>query len=170
MFGVGEYAVSVPSTTVTNHLNGDSRGTIYGAGLKASIVPDTLVTPAIALDLSITRSLYNFNRLAPGGTPGASNNINQRLELMTYQFAVESSRLFTLDEHWKLEPFGGIKWTRVQTDLKDLVDGSHAGGQKDTMTPFVGLRVPVEDHEALFVEASFIGGYHYGAGLELRFK
>jgi len=176
MFSVGEYSVRVPSSTITNLLTGDTRGLTYGVGMKASIVPDTIVavdgfpTPAIALDLSIARSLYDFNRRFPGGSPGVSNNINQRLELMTYQFAVESSHLFTLNESWKLEPYGGMKWTRVQTDLKDLVDGSHAGGQKDTVTPFLGLRVPVGDHEAFFGEASFIDGYHYGAGLELRFK
>lgn len=176
MFGVGDYSLSVPSATVTNALTGDKRGQIYGAGLKASVVPDTIVaaeglpTPAISLDASMTRSLYDFNRRFPGGTPGQNNNISQRLELMTYQFAVEASHLFNVDEHWKLEPYGGVKWTRVQTDLKDLVDGSHAGGQQDTVTPFLGLRVPVEDHEAFFAEASFIDGYHYGAGLELRFK
>ncbi|MEK7383177.1 MAG: hypothetical protein AAB262_07810, partial [Elusimicrobiota bacterium] len=123
-----------------------------------------------ALDLGIARSLYDFNRRFPGGVPGADNDIDQRLELVRYQLAVESSHLFILDEHWKLEPYGGIKWTRVQADLKDLVDGSHAGGQKDTVTPFFGFRVPIEDHEAFFAEASFIDGYHYGAGLELRFK
>lgn len=170
MYGVGDYTLSVPSTTVTNVLTGDSHGQIYGAGLKASIVPDTIVTPAIALDLSMTQSLYNFNRRFPGGTPGLNNNISQRLTLQTYQVAVETSHLFTLDGYWKLEPYGGLKWVRVQADLKDLGDGSHSGGQTDTVTPFVGLRVPVEDHEAFFAEASFVDGYHYGAGLELRFK
>ncbi len=176
MYGVGDYSLSVPSATVANSLTGDALGQIFGFGLKASIVPDTIVaadglpTPAIALDASLTRSLYNFNRRFPGGTPGANNNIDQRLGLMTYQFAVEASHLFVLDENWKLEPYGGVKWIRVQSDLKDLVDGSHAGGAQDTVTPFLGLRVPVEDHEAFFAEASFIDGYHYGAGLELRFK
>ncbi len=169
-FGVGDYSLSVPSATVVNSLTGDTLGRLYGAGVKASIVPDTIVTPAIALDISLQRSLYDFNRRFPGGTPGADNNIDQRLTLTTYQVAVETSHLFTIDQNWKLEPYGGVKWTRVQSDLKDLVDGSHAGGQTDTVTPFLGLRVPVEDHEALFAEASFVDGYHYGAGLELRFK
>lgn len=176
MFSAGDYSVRVPSATITNLLTGDTRGLTYGVGIKASVVPDTIVavdglpTPAIALDLSIARSLYDFNRRSPGGTPGASNSINQRLELMTYQFAVESSHMFVVDEHVKLEPYGGMKWTRVQTDLKDLVDGSHAGGQKDSVSPFFGFRVATGEHEALFAEASFVDGYHYGAGLELRFK
>lgn len=168
--GTGDYTVKVPSTTVENTLSGDKLGIIYGAGLKASIVPDTIVNPAIALDLSIMRSHYNFNRITPGGTAGINNGFSQRLTLMTYQVAVETSHQFDLEGSWKLEPYGGVKWTRVQADLKDLAGGSHAGGQKDTGTPFVGLRVPAEDRIAFFTEASFLDGVHYGGGLELRFK
>jgi hypothetical protein len=168
MYGVGTYSMSVPSTTVSNVLTGDAAGQIYGAGLKASIVPDTIVTPAVSLDASISQSVYNFN--SRFGDPSVGPSINERLKLMTYQFAVETSHVFNLDEQWKLEPYGGLKWTRVQTDLKDLGDGSHAGGQTDTVTPFIGLRVPVEEHEAFFAEASFVDGYHYGGGMELRFK
>lgn len=175
MLGGGDYSLSVASPAYSNVLTGDKHGLIYGAGLKASIVPDTIVaaeglpSPAISLDASLARSLYDFNRVYPAN-PGGSDSISQRLELMTYQFAVEASHLFSVDERVKLEPYGGVKWTRVQSDLKDLVSGSHAGGAQDTVTPFLGLRVPVEDHEALFAEASFVDGYHYGAGLELRFK
>lgn len=168
--GTGDYSIKVPSTTVGNTISGDKLGIIYGAGLKASIVPDTIVNPAIALDLSITRSHYNFNTIAPGGTPGISSGFSTRLTLMTYIVAVETSHLFTIDENWKLEPYGGVKWTRVQADLKDLAGGGHAGGHKDTGTPFLGLRVPAEDRIAFFGEASFMDGLHYGGGLELRFK
>jgi len=168
--GTGGYSIKVPSTTVENTLSGDKLGLIFGAGLKASIVPDTIVSPAIALDLSIMRSHYNFNRITPGGTLGINNGFSQRLELMMYQVAVEASHLFSIDENWKLEPYGGVKWTRVQADLKDLASGSHAGGQKDTGAPFLGLRVPAEDRIAFVAEASFLDGLHYGGGLELRFK
>lgn len=166
-YGIGEYSLQVPSTTISNVLSGDSRGQIYGAGMKASIVPDTVVTPAVALDVSMTRSVYDFNREAPGG---GSGNITQRLELMTYLVALEASHLFEIEENFKVEPYGGLKWSRIQADLKDLVSGGHAGGQTDTVSPFIGVRIPASDHEAFFAEASFVGGTHYGAGLELRFK
>lgn len=167
MYGVGTYSMSVPSTTVSNVLTGDADGQIYGAGLKASVVPDTIVSPAVSFDASISQAVYSFNRRY--GDPNFSPNISQRLTLMTYQFAIETSHLFNLDEQWKLEPYGGVKWVRVQSDLKDLGDGSHAGGQTDTVTPFLGLRVPADEHEAFFAEASFVDGYHYGGGMELRF-
>ena len=167
--GVGEYSLSVPSATVRNRLTGDNPGVSVTFGAKAVIYPDTIVTPAIALDASITNTNYTFNRIHPGGTPGRSNQINQRLQLWQYQFAVESSHLFTIEEKWKLEPYGGVKWVRIESDLLDRQTGSHAGGKTDVVTPFLGLRLPAWEHEAFFAEASFVGGYQYAAGLELRF-
>ncbi|MDD5656500.1 MAG: hypothetical protein PHF00_04500 [Elusimicrobia bacterium] len=184
--GVGDYSLSVPSTTVTNVLTGDNPGLILTGGLKAVIMPDTIVTPAVAVDASISRSRYSFNRTFPGGTPGVGGNIDQRLTMMRYQVAVEASDVFTVKDadekaddqakltSWraqgvKLEPYGGVKWSRLQSDLKDLASGGHSGGQQDTVSPFLGLRIPVYEHEGLFAEASFVDGYEYAAGLEVRF-
>lgn len=187
-FGVGDYSLSVPSATVTNRLTGDDPGTILIAGLKTVLLADTAVSPAIALDLSLSRSRYHFNRLFPATVPGRTGDINQRLDLMQYQVAVEASHVFTLrdaDERadekdlplpfrpeagFKLEPYGGIKWHRIQSDLRDLSDASHSGGKQDTVTPFLGFRIPVFDRELLFAEASFVNGYQYAGGLEIRFK
>ncbi len=168
--GAGDYSVKVPSTTVENTLSGDKLGIIYGAGLRASVVPDTIVNPAITLDLGITRSHYNFNRITPGGTAGINNGFSQSLDLTTYQVAIETSHLFEIDKNWKLEPYGGVMWRRVQASLKDLAGGGRAGGHKDTGTPFLGLRIPAEDRIAFFAESSFVDGPQYGGGLELRFE
>jgi len=189
-FGMGDYSLAVPSATINNTLTGDNPGTIMTAGLKAVIYPDTMVTPAIAVDLSVSNSRYAFNRSY--ASDGSSyNNIDQRLNLMQYQVAVEASHVFTLrdadaasDEKeaekaglaalsgqgFKIEPYGGLKWVRIQSDLKDLNDGTHSGGQQDTVTPFLGLRIPVSKNEGLFAEAQFVDGYAYAAGLDLRFR
>lgn len=164
--GGGGYRMAVPSTTVTNSLTGDP-GLIFGGGVKASVVPDTQFGPGIALDLGVMRSFYKFNRISRGGNV---SDINERLTLMTYQLAVEASHLFSLDRGWTLEPYGGIKWVRVDADLKDLSSGSRAGGTQDTASPFVGLRVPFKERNSFFVESAFVDGYHYGAGLEFRFQ
>lgn len=177
--GVGEYSMRVPSATVVNTLSGDDPGMTYTAGMKVSVWPDTEFGPGIALDGSVSRSRYKFNRRFPGGTPGQNNNINQALDLWQYQFAVEASHVFTIVEKdklvtmksgVKLEPYGGVKWTRTHAKLKDLQDGSSAGGKQDTISPFLGLKVPVFEHEGFFAEASFVNGYQYAAGLEVRFK
>lgn len=177
----GDYGIKVPSTTITNSLTGDKPGMAYTIGAKAVIFPDSVAMPALALDFSVTRARHYFNRREPGGTPNVSNNIDQRLDLMHYQVALETSHLFTLVEkdHYDLvalkggvrvEPYGGVRWSKTVADLKDLVDGGHAGGAQDVVTPFLGVRVPLFEHEGLFAESSFVGGFHHAVGLEVRFE
>lgn len=165
-FGSGSYELAVPSTTLVNRLTGHS-GPIYGGGVKFSVVPETLVDTAIALDLGYTRSVYDFKRISPGGAPNAGP-LDQTLTLDTFQLAVEASRQFAL-KSVKLEPYGGVKMMRVHADLKDRPSGGHAGGKTDTASPFLGLKA-VGERVASFVESSFVGGYHYGAGVEIRFN
>lgn len=165
-FGSGSYELSVPSTTLTNRLTG-SGGLLYGGGVKLSVIPETMADAAVALDLGYSRSTYDFGRIAPGGAPG-TGPLDQTLTLDTFQLAVEASRSFALKGS-KLEPYGGVKMTRVQADLKDRPSGGHAGGKTDTASPFLGLRWGGE-RLAGFAESSFVGGYHYGAGLEYRFN
>ena len=139
--GTGDYSIKVPSTTAGNTISGDKLGLIFGAGLKASIVPERSSTRRSRW-ISASRDRITISIASPRGTPGINNGFSSRLELMTYQVAIETSHLFTIDENWKLEPYGGVKWTRVQADLKDLAGGGHAGGQKDTGTPFWAYAFP----------------------------
>jgi len=166
-FGMGDYSLQIPSAAVVNRLTGDSPGVIGTAGIRAVVYPDTIVTPAIAFDASITRSYYRFNQISSDASGAA---VEQRLNLMQYQLALEASHVFMVEGFWKIEPYGGVKWVRVQSDLKDAISGGHAGGQQDETTPFLGIRIPAYENEILFAEASFIGGYQYAGGLELRFK
>mgnify|MGYP001586760875 CR=1 FL=1 len=189
LFGAGNYSLRVPYNTVMNTLTGDNPGMMWGAGVKSVLVADTQFSPAIAIDAGLAQSRYKFNRRFPGGGAGvaANNNINQALTMSQYQVALEISHVFTLTDAedkrdqkesglsllssgLKLEPYGGVKWTRIRSDLHDLQDGSHAGGKQDTVSPFAGLRVPVYEHEAFFAEGSFVNGTQYAAGLEVRFK
>lgn len=167
IFGSGSYELSVPSTTLVNELTGQS-GLLYGGGVKVSVVPETLVDTAIALDLGYARSSYDFTRIAPGGAPN-SGPLDQTLTLDTFQLAVEASRSFALKGGSRVEPYGGVKMMRVEADLKDHPSGGHAGGKTDTASPFLGLRWAGE-RLAGFVESSFVGGYHHGAGVECRFR
>lgn len=167
-FGAGDYKLRVPTANGESTLTGDNLGLSGTVGIRSTIYPDTIVTPGIALDASVSNTRFEFNRSMPMG--GVQNKINQVLSLWQYQFAVETSKQFSIEQSVKLEPYGGLKWVRTNSDLLDRQDGSHAGGRLDTVTPFLGLRVPVLDHEAFFAEASFINGYQYAAGLELRFK
>lgn len=167
--GAGNYSLKVDSVTVVNTLTGDRPGAIYGAGVKAVLWPDTVVTPAIAVDASVGMQRYFFRELRPAFT-AAQGQINERLDILSYQVAVELSHLFKFhDERISLEPYGGVKWLRSRAWLKDLVSGQRHSGIQDTVTPFIGLNLPVFEKESLFAEASFVNGVQYAAGLNLRF-
>lgn len=184
--GVGDYALRAPVNGIGNTFDGDNPGFMLGGGMRVVVLPDTQVTPGIAVDAGASQSAYKFNRLAPGsGLAGASGQINQRLGLTQWQVALQIGHLFTitepqtavdkekeilLPEGLKVEPYGGVKWTRIQADLNDLQSGSHAGGQQDAISPFVGVRLPLYGHEGLFAEAAFAHGTQVAGGLEIRFK
>jgi hypothetical protein len=161
--GAGKYDLKLPAQRLT----GDTPGTIFGAGVKAVVMPDTIVQPGIAIEASASNSRYAFNRISPGA-PAVSNQINDLLVLWQYQVAVEISHLFEL-QGAKVEPYGGVKWSRIQADLNDRQAGNHTGGKQEDAMPFVGLRVPVYDHEGIFIEGAFNQGEQIAGGLEVRF-
>jgi hypothetical protein len=91
-FGAGDYSLSVPSVTLVNRLTGDKPGLVMTAGLRAVLYPDTMVTPAVAADLSVSRHRYWFDR-SHAGDGSSDRAIDQRLDLMQYQVAVELSQI-----------------------------------------------------------------------------
>ncbi|MBI4055658.1 MAG: hypothetical protein HY402_05975 [Elusimicrobia bacterium] len=161
--GAGNYSVDVPSVAVTNTLTGQRVGWTWGFGSKAVVVPETPVTPAVAVDASFLRSSYLMNRLRLGA--GGSESVHQRLTLDQYQVSLQLSRRFG-----RLEPYGGVQWSRVRSTLKDLDDGERVGGGRDGVSPFLGLRLGLYSHEAFVLEASFVEATRISAGLEWRFK
>ncbi|MBI4387039.1 MAG: autotransporter outer membrane beta-barrel domain-containing protein [Elusimicrobia bacterium] len=166
--GVGDLTLRLSSVTATNVLTGDRPGYQYALGTRAILIPDTVVGPAVTLDARLMWQRHHFNRIDPPSGAGAAS-IDERLDLYQYQVALETSHRFDLPGKWSVEPYGGVKWLRAESSLKDLGNGDRVGGIKDTVTPFVGLVVPIFEREALVAEGSFVDGYHYSAGLQVRF-
>ena len=166
--GTGRYSLHVASLTSVTSLTGDMPGWIYGFGTRANIFPESIASTAIAIDASATWEKYSFNRSAPQPTAPLTN-VNERLDLMRLQLAVEASRRFEFDGRWKVEPYGGLKWLRTQAWLKDLVSGDRFGGQDDMVSPFVGVNLPWSENESLWGEASFVKGFEYATGLAVKF-
>lgn len=168
--GLGDYTLRVPNGGVDNVLTGDRPGFLYAFGAKAVLVPDTVAGPAIALDASVGWQRHHFNEVRPEAT-AAAGQIDQRLDVLRYQVALETSHRFDFSEpKMSMEPYGGLQWVRTDSHLKDLRGGGRVGGIGDVFTPFLGVLVPVFEHETLFAEAAFVGGYRYSAGLQVRFK
>jgi hypothetical protein len=141
--------------------------------VKAVLWPDTVAGPGLAADLSIGWQRYWFNALQPAQAASEAH-INQRLDIMETQFALQTGHLFTgpAGEPWRVgvEPYGGLKWVRDQAWLMDFDGGGRVGGMKDTFTPFLGVHLKVYEKEGLYAEASFVNGWQYAAGLSVRFK
>lgn len=168
-FGAGNYTLRTGSVTVTNVLTGDRPGFLYQVGTRAILVPDTIVTPGVAIDASLGWQRYYFNEMRPAPT-AAEGQIDQRLDLMQTQVAVIASHLFTFsDSTVGLEPYGGVKWLRTQAWLKDLRAGGRSGGKKDMVSPVVGVQIPFYERESFFAEATFVDGIQYAVGLAVRF-
>lgn len=155
--GVGDYRVKVESTTVFNSSVEDQAGFLTSFGAKAVIIPDTIVSPAIALDASV-----GLQRYFGGG---------RRLDLMQLQIAMEVSHRFVLkDPAFTIEPYGGVKWLRTQAYLKTIATGSRVGGYQQTVSPFIGFKIPFFENDSVFAEVSFVNGIQYASGLAIRFK
>ncbi|HVC08625.1 MAG TPA: hypothetical protein VNH15_01640 [Elusimicrobiota bacterium] len=164
--GAGYYSLSVPSASATQNYAGSGAGPIFSLGVQDVIFPDTIVTPAVAVNIGFSGAMYPLDRM--NDSAGNVSAVNDTLTLLEYQLGVEASHVFPLSG-WRVEPYGGVKWYRVDADLKDATLGSHSGGFRDTLAPVVGLRIPTSDHEGLFAEAAYVGGFQYGGGLSLRF-
>ncbi|MFH2202296.1 MAG: hypothetical protein ABIJ96_04235 [Elusimicrobiota bacterium] len=155
--GVGDYAVKVGTVTVFNSSLEDKAGFLTSFGAKAVVVPDTIVSPAFALDASV-----GMQRYYGGG---------ERLDFMQLQVALEASHRFDLkDFGLAVEPYGGVKWLRNQAYLKNIATQSRVGGRKQITTPFLGVKVPIFEKDSLFFEMSMVDGVQYATGLTVRFK
>ena len=159
--GLGGMSLEVPGgATVTTQKTGFA----VAGGARAVVIPDTIVGPALTLDLSYGLQRYRLD--AQGNLP-----VDQQLDLRQVQVALETSHRFDFkDPKTSAEPYGGVKWLRTSSSLLDNQTGGRAGGIQDTFTPFVGLQVSVYEHESLFAEASFVDGVQYAAGAHIRFR
>ncbi|PIP81435.1 MAG: hypothetical protein COR54_20035 [Elusimicrobia bacterium CG22_combo_CG10-13_8_21_14_all_63_91] len=158
--GAGNYRLKASTLTAA----GDNLGFILGGGVKALVMSESLVTPAIAIDAGVSLESYRFSR-----SNSARASIAERLELLRTYVAVEGSKRFDFDENITLEPYGGVKWLRTRATIKDLNSTDRQSGNQDTVSPFVGLSLPVFGREGFFAEASFVNGIHYGFGLNIAF-
>lgn len=165
-FGAGDYSLKVNSLSLT----GERPGQLYQFGVKAILFPDTVAAPGLAADLSFGWQKYWFNEARPA-RDSLEGQIDQRLDIMQTQLAVETGHLFKKKD-WRVgvEPYGGVKWVRMQAWLKDRQGGGRAGGIKDALAPFLGVNLQIYEKETLFAEASFVNGWQYGAGISIRFK
>lgn len=169
--GVSSYGLKVPSGTYANTYATDDPGVVVGGGLRYTLAPYTMVTPAVSLDLSATHSRYKLTKFSAGDGRLVSDT-GYLLTVFELQGALTVSRKFTFDlggQKAAFDPYCGVKTIRTRANMDDLSSGAHFSGTETGFAPFVGFHFRPFAHEGFVVEGSFINELSASAGLTLQF-
>jgi hypothetical protein len=169
--GAGQFDLKIPSGSYSNKHATDDHGFILGGGIKYTLVPYTVVTPAVSLDLSATHSSYKLTKFTSGDgrTVGA---IDQDFTIFEIQGAATISKkfLFNLgDNKASVDPYMGVKVIRTRTNLDDNITGGHFSGSRTDVAPFFGLKFKPFLYEGLVIEGSVLSELSASIGLTLGF-
>lgn len=160
--GTGSFELEIPSVTVKNKLSTQQNGLIIGLGVRKRLIPDTIVTPAAAVELAINYSKFNLDKFRSGSdAPVLIPNVLEDLELQI-GFIVSKK----IDN---FEPFAGLKILRDFVRIYDSSDLSEISGVKDNVSLSLGSKIKVFSQESLLIEANFIGENSFTIGWNVAF-
>ncbi len=169
--GAGQFDLKIPSGTYSNTHATDNPGYILGGGIKYTVVPYTIVTPAVSVDVSATHSRYKLSNFKSGD--GATvGGISQVFTIFELQGAITVSKkyLFDLgDNKASVDPYLGVKAIRTRTNFDDNSTGDHFSGTRTDVAPFLGLRFQPFPHQGLVLEGSLLSETAFSAGLTFVF-
>ena len=160
--GSGSYDLEIPSSSVTNKLSGRNPGSIVGFGMRSQLFPDTIVTPALAIEMGGSYSAFDLDVFRSGSGP--NELISDKLEIFEAQFACIVSKKIG-----KFEPFGGLKIFRTHTLLRHVSSLGSVSGTKDNAGLFAGTRYYVHSAESVVIEGSFVGETTFSLGWNIDF-
>lgn len=169
--GVGQYDLKVPSGSYSNKYGTDNPGYIIGGGIRYTVVPFTIVSPAVSLDLSATHSRYSLTNFVSGDgkTVGDTSQLFTSLEIQG-ALTISKKFLFDLgDNKASIDPYVGVKVVRTRTSLDDNSTGSHISGTRTDVSPFFGLKFKPFPYEGLVLEGSVLSELSYSVGLTFGF-
>ena len=145
-----------------NKYLGKSEICMYGGGIKYIFYPDTIITPAVFVDLGVTSSSNHLNRLEGNFF---EEKINTTLNILEYYSSLIVSKRFNF-----FEPFGGVKFSfnRIKWKNEDTREEFRGTGN-NKLVPFLGSKVLFYPLVSLIVEIDCTDGMNYGAGLNFKF-
>jgi hypothetical protein len=142
------------------------QGSFIGGGVKWVMFPDTIVTPAVALDLGVTKSSSDLNKV--NGVPVLSQNWD--INALEYQGAVSISKKLLM-----FDPYGGVKFFKTAVDWRTTVDEAgnlvdkKISGDANGVAPYIGLSWSILPFVALTAEGSFGAEQSFAGGLTVGF-
>lgn len=163
----------VVSGATTKYENKDDfNGSVFGGGVKWVMFPDTLVSPAVTVDLGITQWSADFNKFSNLGLPaGITINANSGIDATEIQGAVMvSKKLLMFDPYAGLRAMSTkVKWqTTVDIGSQTFVD-KELEGDGDGVSPFVGVKFTFLPLVSVVVEGSFVQETNISAGVRVGF-
>ncbi|MFH1282454.1 MAG: hypothetical protein ABII27_02175 [bacterium] len=140
-------------------------GALFGGGVKYNLFPDTVVTPAISIDIGVTHFTTDLKRLESPSFIG-EQKINHEIESLEWQGVFYISKKF-----FALEPYGGVKliindlkWKDNNPDATETIDGDNQG-----VSPFLGVRFNFLPLIGLTIEGSLVAEKALSVGLTIGF-
>jgi hypothetical protein len=169
--GLSHYDLKIPSGSFSNTFGTDNPGFVIGGGIKYTMVPYTVVSPALSIDLSATHSRYNLTKFASGDGK-VSGNTGELLTIFELQGALTASKKFLFDlggSKASIDPYLGVKVIRARANLDESGTGTHFSGTRVGVAPFFGFRFKPFQYEGIVIEGSVLSEVSASIGLTFGF-
>lgn len=159
--GVSNYEIEIPSQTVKNMLTSDPHGFVVGVGLKKRLLPDTVVTPALSVELGAEHSVYALHRM---DAAGQTSRIDATLILDEISASVTLSKVYR-----RVEAYGGVAVQRTMATLYDDTLQKTVRGTNDGAGMFLGSVLKIYPHESIVLEGRLMEEVSVSAGYRIDF-
>ena len=169
--GLSHYELSIPSGSFSNRFQTDGPGYVIGGGIKYTLVPYTIVSPAVSIDLSATHSRYNLTKFASGDGK-VTGDTGELLTVLEFQGALTASKKFSFklgENQSYIDPYLGVKVIRTRTNLDESGTGAHFSGTRTGVAPFFGFRFKPFNYEGFVIEGSLLSEVSASLGITLGF-
>jgi len=160
--GLAGYSLDIPSSLAKNNLTCQNSGWVYGIGARKLLFPDTIVTPAVAIDFGFNYAIYGMDTFRAGGSDPVA--VNDKLEIIETQADLVVSKKINI-----VETYGGLKVYNKAATLTDKSGFANVSGTRNDAGLFFGVKVNYYKQEALLIEGSFIGETNFTAGINIKF-
>jgi hypothetical protein len=160
--GSANYELSYPAASERDTLSSDEPGYVVGFGFRKLLMPDTIVTPAVSVDLGGEYLECGLQRFQQGNA--AATVVSDRVVQTEVQASVIASKKYKV-----FEPYAGLKVSDEGLSLLNKASVNSVSGTKNLVSLFAGCKVAMAGKDGLIIEASFIGQTAFTAGWNIEF-
>ncbi len=133
----------------------------FALGVRKLLFPDTIVTPALAVETAFEYGRASLKKLHTNDGDAVADAV---LENKEYRLAFIGSKRFGV-----FEPYGAVKVSRIYSDFVNMGGSGNFSGNVDNVGLTAGLKVNFEPRESFTIEASFLNERSVSAAINLVF-